>query len=171
MKRPMRTLALEPDFAKRSTRAFACGGTAGALVMHEKGWLGHKESTLHTGEGPVYAVRWRGRLLAWANDLGVKIYDTESATRITFVDRPADSPRADLFLPRLLWQDDATLLIGWADTIKVARVRARPKPAPSAPPLVVEITAVLQLDCIVAGLAPHAAAAGADPSAPTRCRT
>lgn len=37
--------------------------------MHEKGWLGHKETLLHSGEGPIWQVRWRGRLIAWANDL------------------------------------------------------------------------------------------------------
>lgn len=65
----MRTLALEPQFAKKSSRAFVCGGLAGSLVMHEKGWLGHKETVLHSGEGPIWQVRWRGRLIAWANDL------------------------------------------------------------------------------------------------------
>ena len=68
-KRPMRTLALEPQFAKKSTRAFVCGGMAGELVMHEKGWLGHKQTLLHSNEGPIWQVRWKGRLIAWANDL------------------------------------------------------------------------------------------------------
>lgn len=79
--------------------------------------------------------------------------------RIIFIDRPADSPRADLFKCNLFWQDDSTLLIAWADQIKVARIRARPRSntAPSAtlPPLVVEITAVFQLDCMIAGILPH----------------
>jgi vacuolar protein sorting-associated protein 41 len=60
---------MEPGFAKRSTRAFVCGGMAGNLVLHEKGWLGHKETVLHSGEGPIWQVRWRERLIAWANDL------------------------------------------------------------------------------------------------------
>lgn len=65
----MRTLALEPNFAKRGTRAFVCGGMAGTLELHEKGWLGHKETVLHSGEGPVWQVRWRANLISWANDL------------------------------------------------------------------------------------------------------
>jgi len=69
MKRPMRTAALEPNFAKRTTRSFVCGGLAGNLILREKGWLGHKETLLHSGEGPIWQVRWRGRLIAWANDL------------------------------------------------------------------------------------------------------
>jgi len=72
MKRPMRTVAMEPNFAKRGTRAFVCGGLSGALVMREKGWLGHKETTLHVGEGPIWQVRWRGRLIAWANDFVIQ---------------------------------------------------------------------------------------------------
>ena len=74
MKRPMRTVAMEPNFAKRGTRAFVCGGLSGALVMREKGWLGHKETTLHVGEGPIWQVRWRGRLIAWANDLVIYLF-------------------------------------------------------------------------------------------------
>ncbi|TCD63875.1 Vacuolar protein sorting-associated protein 41 [Steccherinum ochraceum] len=159
MKRPMRTVALEPNFAKRSSRAFICGGMAGNLVLHEKGWLGHKETLLHSGEGPIWQVRWRGRLIAWANDMGVKIYDTTSQMRIIFIDRHADSPRADLFKCNLHWQDDSTLLIAWADEIKVARIRARQRGAgnnaPNVPPLMVEITAVFQLDCMLAGIVPH----------------
>ncbi|PCH40689.1 hypothetical protein WOLCODRAFT_117498 [Wolfiporia cocos MD-104 SS10] len=160
MKRSLRTVALEPNFAKSSTRGVVCGGMAGSLVLHEKGWLGYKETILHSGEGPVWQVRWQGRLIAWANDLGVKIYDTSSQTRITYIDRPADSPRADLFKCTLHWQDDSTLLIAWADQIKVARIRARPRNAPSASagapaPFLVEIAAVFQLDCMVAGIVPH----------------
>lgn len=69
MKRSLRTVALEPGFAKSSTRAFVCGGMAGSLVLHEKGWLRYNETTLHSGEGPVWQTRWRNHLIAWANDL------------------------------------------------------------------------------------------------------
>lgn len=69
MKRPIRSVALEPHFAKRTSRAFVCGGMAGTLVLREKGWLGHKETVLHSGEGPIWHIRWREHLIAWANDL------------------------------------------------------------------------------------------------------
>ncbi|KAH9994131.1 vacuolar assembling protein VPS41 [Russula compacta] len=158
MKRPLRSLALEPNFAKRGSRAVACGGMSGTLVIQEKGWLGHKETVLHRGEGPIWHIRWRGGLIAWANDLGVKIYDTASQTRITYIERQPDSPRPDLFKCTLHWQDDSTLLIAWADIIKVARIRARPRTSTSSsanlPPFLVEITAVFQLDCMIAGVLP-----------------
>ncbi|KAF5363557.1 hypothetical protein D9756_000090 [Leucocoprinus leucothites] len=160
LKRPMRTVALEPNFGRRNTRALVYGGLAGNLVLQEKGWLGHKETLLHSGEGPIWQVRWRGRLIAWANDMGVKIYDHISQTRITFIDRPKDSPRADLFKCTLHWQDDSTLLIAWADLIKVARIRERPRTTTSSasanlPPFLVEITAAFKLDCMIAGIVPH----------------
>ncbi|KAL1748674.1 hypothetical protein HDZ31DRAFT_79534 [Schizophyllum fasciatum] len=158
MRRPVRTVALEPGYAQHTTRAFVCGGLSGSLVHRERGWLGPRDTVLHTGEGPIWQARWRGRLIAWANDAGVKIYDTAARARITFIDRPADSPRADLFRCTLHWQDDATLLIAWADLIKVARVRARTTGASAgadAPSLFVEITAVFQLDCMAAGILPH----------------
>lgn len=90
----------------------------------------------------------------------MKIYDTISRSRITYIDRPADSPRADLFKCTLHWQDDSTLLVAWADHIKVARIRARPRTSHSSasanlPPLLVEITAVFQVDCMIAGIVPH----------------
>ncbi len=70
-----------------------------------------------------------------------------------------------LSVSRLLLQlvytskDDSTLLIAWADTIKVARIRARPRTSTSSssaniPPWLVEITAVFQLDCMIAGVLP-----------------
>jgi len=141
----MRTVALEPNFGRRNTRALVYGGLAGNLTLQEKGWLGHKETLLHSGEGPIWQVRWRGKLIAWANDAvrshililfftlteeylyqGVKIYDHASQSRITFIDKPQDSPRADLFKCTLHWQDDSTLLIAWADLIKVVRDHGQP---------------------------------------------
>ena len=43
---------------------------------------------LHTGEGPIHAIQWRSNFIAWANDLGVKVYDTTVNSRIAYVDRP-----------------------------------------------------------------------------------
>lgn len=95
------------------------------LIMNEKGWLGHQNVVLHANEGPIYSIQWRNHFIAWANDTGVKIYDTQSNLRITYIDRPAGSPRPDLYKCRMVWKNDTTLLIGWADTIKVAVVEVK----------------------------------------------
>lgn len=41
---------------------------AGSLILSEKGWLGHKETVLYSGEGPIWTTEWRGTLIAWASD-------------------------------------------------------------------------------------------------------
>ncbi|KAK4685521.1 vacuolar protein sorting-associated protein 41, partial [Tremellales sp. Uapishka_1] len=156
-KRPMRAIALEPGFAKKTTKAFVCGGQAGNLIMQEKGWLGYKEQVIHSGEGPIWAIEWRGNLIAWANDLGVKIYDTSSGQRIGYIDRGDNAPRAEIFKCSLLWKDDHTLIIGWADHIKIARIRSRPRSQANAglPSLTVDMTAIYQVDCMISGIAEY----------------
>ena len=67
--RPLHSVALEPDYNKKASKAFISGGLAGNLVLQEKGWLGFKQQVIHSGEGPIWAIEWRGRLIAWANDL------------------------------------------------------------------------------------------------------
>lgn len=88
---------------------------------------------------------------------GVKIYDTASSQRIAYIDRPANSPRADMFKPTLYWQDDKTLLVAWADYIKIARIRDRPRPASmtGGVTLTVEITAIFRVDCMISGICPY----------------
>jgi hypothetical protein len=92
----------------------------------------------------------------------VRIYDTVSAQRITYIARPEDSPRADLFKCSLHWADDRTLLIAWADFIKVAVVKERETkrgqlgvPLPSSTELYVEVTAIFQVDCMISGIVPY----------------
>ncbi|GAA5924717.1 Vps41p [Sporobolomyces koalae] len=162
LQRPMRCVALEPNFSKRSTRQFVSGGMAGSLILSEKGWLGHKEAVVYSGEGPIWAAEWRGTLIAWASDAGVRIYDTASSQRITYISRPEDSPRADLFKCSLRWIDDRTLLIAWADVIKYAVVKERETkrgqlgmPLPSTTELYVEVQAIFQVDCMISGIVPY----------------
>ena len=156
-KRPMRAVALEPGFSRKSERCFVCGGMAGNLVLQRKGWLGWKEQILHSGEGPIWAIEWRGELIAWANDQGVKIYDTASNKQIGFVDRGVDPPRAELFKCSLTWKDDSTLVIGWADFIKIVKIRHRPPSQilSTGSDRYVEITAAYQVDCMISGICPY----------------
>jgi len=67
-KRPVKAVALDPDYSKKNSRQFCTGGLAGQLVLNEKGWFNNKDTVLHAGEGPIYTIKWRGSLIAWAND-------------------------------------------------------------------------------------------------------
>lgn len=184
-KRPMRCISLEPNFGRKSSRAFVCGGMAGSLTHREKSWFGHKESVLHSGEGPIWTTRWRGNMIAWASDKGVRVYDTDAKQRISFISAPSRDVRGDLHRCTLYWQDDRTLLIAWADHIKVAKIKERqtggatassgasiasnsthnaasalskvgvPGASAAHPQYFIEITAIFQLDCMISGIAPY----------------
>ncbi|KAJ0390150.1 hypothetical protein P43SY_006478 [Pythium insidiosum] len=64
------TVQLEDRYALKRERSFACGGIAGQLILNKKGWIIDKENTVHEGEGPVHAIKWKDGLVAWANDWG-----------------------------------------------------------------------------------------------------
>ncbi|KAI8073983.1 hypothetical protein BC940DRAFT_363920 [Gongronella butleri] len=155
-RRPVKAIAIDPDYAHKKTRQFVSGGMAEQLIMNEKGWLGNQNSVLHANEGPIYSIQWRRNLIAWANDTGVKVYDTNSGMRISYIDRPDHSPRPDLYKCRLVWKNDTTLMIGWADTVKVATVKEKPKHLQQAgkPALYMEIVTMFQTDYIISGIAP-----------------
>lgn len=66
--------------------------------------LPSQKKVLHSGEGSIHSVKWRASLVAWANDAGVKVYDTANDQRITFIERPRGCPHPELLLPHLVWQ-------------------------------------------------------------------
>ncbi|CAL5212206.1 unnamed protein product [Lathyrus oleraceus] len=121
--RPMKAIALDPDYARKMSRRFIAGGLAGNLYLNSKKWLGYRDQVLHSGEGSIHAVKWRANLVAWANDVGVKVYDTANDRRITFIERPRGCPHPELLLPHLVWQDDTILVIGWGASIKIASIK------------------------------------------------
>ena len=172
-KRPMQTLALEPHFGQRSSRAFVCGGMGGALVYREKGWFGHKETVLHTGEGPIWTAAWHDRWIAWANDRGVRILDAHTHDMVTLIAAPTPRVRPELARCTLEWRSSTTLLVAQGSCITVAQIRMRdletaevlqnaaglttlvPGLNATQPQFFVEITDIFQLDCLIAGLAQH----------------
>lgn len=118
--RPVKAVAIDPEYSKSKKRQFVTGGLAGELILNKRGFLGtNSKSVLHSGEGPIFTIKWRTIFIAWANDHGVKVFDTSTNQRISYIDRPADSPRPDLYPCNLCWKDDHTLLIGWAQHIRV----------------------------------------------------
>ncbi|KAG4988936.1 hypothetical protein JHK85_031919 [Glycine max] len=180
--RPMKAVALDPDYARKMSRRFAGGGLAGHLYLNSKKWLGYRDQyllfvndkitppypphppqkVLHSGEGSIHAVKWRASLVAWANDAGVKVYDTANDQRITFIEKPRGSPRPELLLPHLVWQDDTLLVIGWGTSVKIASIRTNHQKAangsfrqvPLSGMTQVDIVASFQTSYFISGLAP-----------------
>ncbi len=38
-----------------------------------QGWFGRSDSKIHEGEGTIHCIVWGGSVLAWANDVGVRV--------------------------------------------------------------------------------------------------
>ncbi|KAJ2581135.1 Vacuolar protein sorting-associated protein 41, partial [Coemansia sp. RSA 1836] len=150
--RPVKAVAIDPMFSRKASRRFACGGTAGQVIMYEKKWYAKGDTILFTSAGPIQTIQWQEGLVAWACDEGVQVYDVTRAMRITQVARPEGSPRADLYTCRLQWRDARTLDIGWADFVQVVVLKER---APDAlgPLLYAEISVLFRTDFVVCGLA------------------
>ena len=53
-----------------------------------QGWLGSKDAVLASGEGAIQVARWSGTLVAWADEAGVKVYDTAVHQHFAFLERP-----------------------------------------------------------------------------------
>jgi vacuolar protein sorting-associated protein 41 len=98
----------------------------------------------------------------------VRIYDTVSKQRITFITPPQPDIRADLYRCSLFWRDTHSLLIAWGDHIKIVKVKVKGgKPASSStsssaapgltssPQLYVEVEAIYQLDSNISGILPY----------------
>ncbi|XP_055830070.1 vacuolar protein sorting-associated protein 41 homolog [Solanum dulcamara] len=160
--RPMKAIALDPDYARTSSRRFVTGGLPGQLYLNVKKWLGYRDQVLHSGEGPIHAVKWRTSLVAWANDTGVKVYDACNDQRITFIERPRGIPLPELLLPHIVWQDDSLLVIGWGTSVKIALIRTTQskgvngtyKHMPMSGLNQVDIVASFQTSYFISGIAP-----------------
>lgn len=159
------SVQLEDRYALKRESSFACGGVAGQLIINKKGWIIDKENTVHEGEGPVHTIRWRDGLVAWANDWGVKVYDSERDQRVTYIERPPNCPPMELCRCHLEWKSGTTLLVAWAHTLRV--VAFKRVTSPSSPTsttasgvdllpgaVTAEVVALITFDFFVAGLSP-----------------
>lgn len=125
--RAVKALRLSPDFSRSRERALVTGGRSGRLHLLKKGWLfsGMAEKLLHEGEGAVIAAAWEGSLLAWGNEAGVKVMDIEREEPVCFVPVPPGVPPADACPCRLVWESEASLLIGWGTEVRVVTIREK----------------------------------------------
>ncbi|GAB5034467.1 vacuolar protein sorting 41 [Nannochloropsis oceanica] len=126
---PLYAVHLDPGYRRKTEKGFVCGGQEGKLILTRKGFFsGSKEECLHEGEGAITAIAWRGGLVAWANEEGVKILDIENDERISFVERPeveGGSGGGEELRCSLVWESETVLLIGWFDTFIVLQVKPR----------------------------------------------
>uniref|UniRef100_A0A672GL90 Vacuolar protein sorting-associated protein 41 homolog n=1 Tax=Salarias fasciatus TaxID=181472 RepID=A0A672GL90_SALFA len=154
--RLLSVVALHPQFTRSNYKQFVTGGNK--LLLYEKNWLNRwKTSLLHEGEGTITNIQWRANLIAWANNVGVKIYDISTKQRITNVLRDNVSLRPDMYPCSLCWKDNTTLIVGWGTSIKICVVKERnPTEMRDLPSRYVEIVSAFDTEFFISGLAPLA---------------
>ncbi|CAE7499252.1 Vps41 [Symbiodinium sp. CCMP2456] len=118
--KPVLTVAICPQYAEAAPglRVLCSGGEEGRLVLSRRGSLETRHATLHHGEGPITAIRWRGGLVAWVNSKGVKVVDVETYQKVTYIARPPGSVN-------LCWLSDDALLIGGDQDILLAEFHSK----------------------------------------------
>uniref|UniRef100_A0A2K5ISK2 Vacuolar protein sorting-associated protein 41 homolog n=1 Tax=Colobus angolensis palliatus TaxID=336983 RepID=A0A2K5ISK2_COLAP len=152
---PIKIIAVHPHFVRSSCKQFVTGGKK--LLLFERSWMNRwKSVVLHEGEGNIRSVKWRGHLIAWANNMGVKIFDIISKQRITNVPRDDISLRPDMYPCSLCWKDNVTLIIGWGTSVKViCSVKERhASEMRDLPSRYVEIVSQFETEFYISGLAP-----------------
>jgi len=153
--RPTLSIALDPQFSKKTSKTFVIGLRGGEVILNSKGLFGRKDTIIHSGEGPIYCIKWNGTMIAWSSNKGVDVYDHERGQRISFIDFPKGVVNPEFYRCHLFWENDTTLLVGWADCIKICQIKERSeKSSNGLPDRIVQISSQFQTDYIVSGVAP-----------------
>eukprot|EP00775_Hariotina_reticulata_P006761 gene6761-6978_t len=155
-KRPITVVSLEPRYASRKTREFVTGDVRGRLKLSSQGWLGRSDHVLHQGEGTIRAVAWHCSILAWANDVGIKVYDTNSHQFIGSISRPRGGRFADCYDCCLyLHPESTTLYVAWPDAITVANISSSVDSVSGAVSRRLAVTHTMTADHFCMGAVPH----------------
>lgn len=97
------------------------------MMLYEKTFLNRLRSTvLCECEGYVQAISWHERFVAWASEVGVRVYDLVARCSLGLIQWEKSPNRSiEDFRCNLLWSAPKTLMIGWVDTIRICVIRKR----------------------------------------------
>jgi WD40 repeat protein len=146
--RPIKSVYLSSDYIHTGgNQRFLAAGMSGQVILHEKGWLGFNETILSSGDGPIMSMLGNKSLAAYSTDSGVHLLDLESKKVFSFIDRPPNSPRSDLYPCHFHWKSDDILYIGWADCVKIIHIQLNGSVPKSA-----EVINIFRTDFVVCGI-------------------
>lgn len=156
--RMVHSVAIDPNFGARGSDRKIVTGDDRELILHYRNFFSkYTRSTLHSGDGKIKRIKWRGSFISWATEHNVRIYDVSQRAIITVIKRDHDTKlRRDLYSCCMFWKNDTTLLMGWGDSVKVCEVKQRPQVIPYDPDLpdkYVEISCMFSIEYSVCGIA------------------
>jgi hypothetical protein len=142
--------------AYKNDGMFLVGTQSGRLIKYRPSVLfGKKEKRIEDGkDSPVKAIAWQENLVAWADDEGLYLFDISTKSAIGRVPTPCGPGDRDVYPVTLRWTDVDQLLLGWAYTVTVLKVKSSAEEGllTEAGSLVVKIVHSWETDCVVAGL-------------------
>ncbi|RCK63769.1 Vacuolar protein sorting-associated protein 41 [Candida viswanathii] len=119
--RPVHAVVLDSNYNK--TRSFISGGMAGQVIYSSKGWLGKRSDIiLDKDNGPIVSIQLIDDLVLWMNDKGISVFHLPVRQVISVLAKPEDSPRSDLYWPRVTFPDPDRLIIAWSNYVWSLRV-------------------------------------------------
>ncbi len=150
------SVAIDPLYHRLGTnRRFVTGDDR--LMLHEKKSFPSriKSTILYEAVGRVQNIKWQDRFIAWACDVGVRVFDIVSRTPLVLI----KWNRSENIIPEnypccLSWKDNITLLIGWVDTVRVCQIEKRNSIIRELPEFSVNPVSTFQIDYFVSGICP-----------------
>ncbi|EFO82735.1 CRE-VPS-41 protein [Caenorhabditis remanei] len=122
-----KSIAFSPDFIRQqSGHCFIMGERN--LVLYEKTFFQYKANNLYSGserDGFIHCCSWNDNFIAFTNDTGTRVYERGPERIVTSVQpsHDVDRVRSSRSPPKHLWMPENNLVIGWADTVTILKIR------------------------------------------------
>lgn len=132
-KRSLKAVAISPFYARASAKfCVAQASQLDALVVHENGWLGAKETLVSISQTTttIWTMAWHASSLAYCDEEGTKILDWPSKRIVWSTPRDAAALdiRVELCRPILHWHPASSdfqpfrLFLAWANQLDIYHV-------------------------------------------------
>jgi len=153
--RCVKSVAIDPLYHKCGiNRRFITGDDR--LMLHERTFLGRTKSiVLCDVEGVVNNIRWHNRFVAWASNIGLRVYDIVSKCSLGLIkwDKRNNIVPSN-YRCNLTWKDNRTLLVGWVDTVRIFGVKRREHMLKDLPEYKVDTLSMFRIDYFISGIGP-----------------
>jgi len=153
--RCVKSVAIDPLYHKSGNyRRFITGDDR--LMLHERTFLGRTKSiVLCEVEGVVHNMRWHNRFIAWASNIGLRVYDIISRCSLGLIKwDKRNNILPSTYRCNLTWKDSGTLLVGWVDTVRICGVKRRQQRLKDVPEYIVEPLSMFRIDYFISGIGP-----------------
>lgn len=155
----VKSVAIDPNYYKPgSGRRFITGDEQ--LVLYEKTFLVKLKSTvLCKAQGTVHNIKWEGQFVAWADNLGVWVFDIDARRSLGLIRWPRN-PEAlpENYRCNICWKNSSTFLVGWVDSVRVCHIRKRTPQEIATdrdkPEYIVDLVSTFETDFFISGIGP-----------------